>query len=115
MARSYPSEFRDEVLDLIASGRSVAEVATNLSVSGQTIHNSRNQGLIDRGMHAGVTHSDFAELVAVRRRISELEVELAARKRANELLKHGCPQKGGSRPSFGWRVKVTLPRWPARC
>jgi transposase-like protein len=45
MARGYPPEFRRKVLDLIASGRKVAEVAHDLGVSGQTIYNWRNQAL----------------------------------------------------------------------
>ena len=37
MPRSYPPEFRRKVLDLIAAGRTVAAIAADLGVSGQTI------------------------------------------------------------------------------
>lgn len=37
--QGYPSEFRRRVLDLLAEGRTVASVAHNLDVSGQTIFN----------------------------------------------------------------------------
>jgi len=94
MPRSYPPEFRRKVLDLIAAGRTVAEVAADLGVSGQTIYTWRNQDQVDRGERPGVTSSDQVELVKARRRIAELETELAATKRANELLKQVVPPKG---------------------
>jgi transposase-like protein len=53
MASRYPPEFRRRVLDLIASGRKVADVARDLGVSGQTIYNWRAQDLIDRGERPG--------------------------------------------------------------
>ena len=99
MASRYPPEFRQRVLDLIASGRKVADVARDLGVSGQTIYNWRKQDLIDRGERPGLRSAELAELVAARHRIAALETELAATKRANELLKGEVPPKGGSRPS----------------
>ena len=82
MARSYPAEFRRKVLDLIEAGRPVAEVAQQLGVTGQTIYNWRNQDLVDRGLRAGVTTAESVELAAARKRIRELETELAVTKRA---------------------------------
>ncbi|MEV4451557.1 MULTISPECIES: helix-turn-helix domain-containing protein [Streptomyces] len=38
MPRSYPPEFRRKVLDLVASGRKVAEGARLLGISEQTIY-----------------------------------------------------------------------------
>ncbi|MFD6517647.1 transposase [Rhodococcus sp. NPDC060176] len=43
MPRRYPPEFRRKVLDLLKSGRTVAEVAAALDVTEQTIYNWRNQ------------------------------------------------------------------------
>jgi transposase-like protein len=77
-------------LDLIAAGNTVAGVATDLGVSGQTIYSWRNHALIDGSKRARVTSSDLAELVAGRRRIAELETET---KRANELLNVGGAPK----------------------
>jgi hypothetical protein len=48
MLRRYPPEFRRGVLDLIASGRKVADVARGLGVSGQTIYNWRDDTPSDR-------------------------------------------------------------------
>lgn len=87
MPKRYPSEFRRRVLDLFAAGRSVASVAEDLGVSAQTIYNWRRQDAIDRGETGGLTSSEQAELKAARRRIVELENELAVTRRANELLK----------------------------
>jgi transposase-like protein len=99
MPRRYPPEFRRKVLDLIAAGRSVAEVAADLGVSAQAIYNWRRQERIDRGELAGTTSSEHVELVAARRRIAELEGELSATRRVNELLKGAVRPKGVSRRS----------------
>jgi transposase-like protein len=97
--RGYPPEFRRRVLDLIEAGRKVAEVADDLGISDQTIYTWRRQDRIDRGLEAGLSSAEKAELVAARKRIRELEAELAVYRRATELLKGGADPKCGSRPS----------------
>ena len=77
MPRRYPAEFRRKVLDLVAAGRPVAQVAHDLDISAQTIYTWRRQQLIDSGQIPGMTSTDHAELVAARKRIAELENELA--------------------------------------
>lgn len=99
MPKAYPPEFRRKVLDLLDAGRTVTEVAADLGVTGQTIYNWRNQHLIDTGRRDGVTSTDHVELVAARKRIAQLECDLAASQRAVELLKEAVPPKGGSRRS----------------
>ncbi|MBB0242530.1 transposase [Streptomyces alkaliphilus] len=99
MPRSYPPEFRRKVLDLVESGRKVAEVAQLLGISDQTIYTWRRQHRIDTGKEPGITSSDHTELVAARRRIAELETEPAIHRRAAELLGQVVPPKDGSRPS----------------
>ena len=94
MPRSYPPEFRRRVLDLVAAGRSVTEVAEDLGISGACVYNWRKQDRIDRGEIPGLSTPERAELVAARRRINALEAELAATKRAKELLKEAVPPKG---------------------
>jgi transposase-like protein len=93
MPRSYPPEFRRKVLDLLKAGRTVAQIANDLQISDQTIYGWRKQELIDTGQMPGITSTDHAELVAARKRIVELETELAAHRRANELLKEAVPPK----------------------
>jgi transposase-like protein len=97
--RRYPVEFRRKVLDLIDAGRSVAEVAAQLGVTAQTIYNWRNQDQVDRGLRAGVSTAESAELSAARKRIRDLETELAVTTRANELLEAQSDPKGGGRSS----------------
>lgn len=97
MPRRYPSEFRHKVLDLVESGRPVAEVAEALGVTAQTIYNWRNQDHIDKGLRPGVTTAESAELRAARRRIRELETELEVLRRANAALKEDADPKDGSR------------------
>jgi transposase-like protein len=97
--KRYPPEFRRKVLDLVAAGRRVAQVATDLDISEQTIYVWRRQELIDSGQLPGTTTSDDAELVAARRRIAELETEVAIHRRAAELLGEVVAPKGDTRRS----------------
>ena len=100
MPYRYPFEFRRRVLDLVASGRSVASIAADLGVSDQSIYTWRRQELVDTGVETGVTSVEAGELCAAKRRISELETELAVTRRANELLKEQVVSpKGGLRQS----------------
>ncbi len=100
MPYRYPSEFRRRVLDLIASGRSVASFSDDLGVSDQTIYMWRRQELVDTGVEAGVTTIEASELRAAKRKIKDLESELAVTRRANELLKEQVVSpKGGLRRS----------------
>lgn len=99
MPRRYPTEFRRKVLDLVESGRSVAEVAELVEVTAQTIYNWRHQDQIDCGLKPGVSSKEAAELTAARKRIRALETELAVVRRANELLKEQTDPKGGGRSS----------------
>ncbi|MFJ1561478.1 transposase [Streptomyces mirabilis] len=73
MSRSYPPEFRRKVLDLVASGRKVAEVAQLLGISDQTIYVRRRQHLIDTGQLPGTNSTGQSELAVARKRIAELE------------------------------------------
>ena len=82
MPKRYPPEFRRKVLDLLKAGRTVADLVRDLQISDQTIYNWRRQELIDTGQLPGVSSSERAELAAARRRIAELETELAVARRA---------------------------------
>ena len=97
--RGYPAEFRRRVIDLLGTGRKVADVARDLGVSEQAIYGWRGQERIDRGLEAGVSTPERAELAAANRRIRDLEAELAVHRRAAELLKETNHPKVGSRPS----------------
>lgn len=93
------------MLDLVNEGRPIAEVASDLGVTASSIYIWRRQEQIDSGQGPCLSSTDNVELRAARRRIAELETELAVTKRANdllrgyELLKEAVPQKGVIRPS----------------
>jgi len=88
MARQgYPAEFRRRVIELVEGGKKVAEVSRDLGISEQTIYVWRRQARIDAGLEAGMTSDEHAELAAAKKRIRELETELAIHRRATELLK----------------------------
>ncbi len=95
--RGYSSEFRRRVLDLVEGCRKVAEVAIDLGISEQTIYTWRRQARIDAGIEAGLSTSERGELTAAKRRVRELETELAIHRRATELLKEKTSPKGLSR------------------
>ena len=89
MPRSYAPQFRAMVVDQVRSGRRVAEVAAALEVPEGTVFRWVRQDRIDRGELAGTPTAESAELRAARRRIAELEAELATVKRASELFNKG--------------------------
>jgi transposase len=97
--RGYPPEFRRKMLDLVEPGRPVTDVARDLGISAESIYTWRRQDRIDRGLQPGLTSAEKSELTAAKRRIAELEAELAIHRRASELLGKVVPPKGGSRPS----------------
>ena len=97
--RGYPPEFRRRIVELIDGGRKVAEIAVEFEVSEQTIYTWRRQARIDAGLEAGITTLEHSELTAAKRRIRELETELAIHRRATELLKEKTGSKGRTRRS----------------
>ena len=97
--RGYPPEFRQRVLDLLAAGRRVTDLARDLGISSQTIYVWRRQDQIDRGEIPGLTSAERTELAAAKQRIRELEAELAIHRRASDLLAERTDPKGGSRRS----------------
>ena len=96
--RGYPPEFRRKVLDLLAAGRTVADVARDLQIRPESIYAWRRQDRIDRGEVPGLSSLEKSELAVARRRIAQLEAEIAVHRRASELLGKVVPPRGGSRP-----------------
>lgn len=97
MPKRYPEEFRRKVLDLVAAGRPVAQVASDLGIGDQTIYAWRKQELIDTGQLPGLSSAEQTELTAAKKRIRELENEVAILRRARELLREPHDPKGGTR------------------
>ena len=84
---------------LVESGRPIAEVAKALGISAQSISTWRRQDRIDKGLLPGLSSHEHGELVAARRRIAQLETQLAVMRRATELLKEQASPFDDSRPS----------------
>lgn len=98
MPRRYPSEFRRQVIELARSGTKVRQLAVTFQMSEITIYNWLKQDRIDRGEAEGATTSQQLELAAARRRIRQLETELAVARKVNEVfLSEGIAPKGCSR------------------
>ncbi|GAB3847373.1 transposase [Nesterenkonia populi] len=97
--RGHPAEFRRRVLDLLHAGRSVASIAHDLQISDQTIYAWRRQDRIDRGEIPGLSTAENAELRAAKKRIAELELQLAVTTKAVEVLKADTSPKGDTRRS----------------
>ncbi|WP_063797803.1 transposase [Saccharothrix sp. NRRL B-16348] len=93
MPKRYPPEFRRKMLDLVASGRRVAQVAADLDISDQTIDAWPRQEFGGIGQMPGRSAPTMPELVAACRRIAELEAEAAVHRRAAELLKEATAQR----------------------
>jgi len=81
--RKFTDEFkRDAVALVIDEDRTVVDVARSLGVGEGTLGNWVRQARIDRGDRVGITTSDHAELVKLRREIAQLRMERDLLKRA---------------------------------
>lgn len=96
MPRSYAPEFRRRAVALVGSDRSIAEVAAAVGVSQPTLYRWMAQDRIDRGRAEGLSSSERVELAQARRRIRELETELAITKKAAALFTETAVRPKGS-------------------
>ncbi len=86
MPRRYPVDVRRQVVELARAGTRVAQLAVTFGMTETTIYNWLNQEKIDRGEIAGFSTDQALELAAARRRIRELETELAVSRKVNEIF-----------------------------
>ncbi len=81
--RSYPPEFRQQVLELIRSGKSANVVALEFNISRQTLTNWLKQDDRDAGRREdGLTTKERAEITALRKKVRQLELEREILKKA---------------------------------
>ncbi len=74
--RSYPMEFRAQMVDLVRAGRKPEELCKEFEPSEQTIRNWVKQAEIDGGRRGdGVTTPEKEELHRLRRENKQLRVE----------------------------------------
>jgi putative transposase len=91
--RTYDPEFRRRVVELVRAGRPVRVVAAELGLAEATVYRWKAQDLIDRGVKPGTLTSERGELAIAKRRIKELETELALVKQAAKLFAEGVRPK----------------------
>lgn len=96
MPRRYPPEVRRQVIELARSGTKVAQLATTFGMSDATIYSWLKQERIDRGEAEGLSTDQALELAAAKRRIKQLETELAVSRKVNEVFLEGDPPPKGS-------------------
>ena len=81
--RRFTKEFKDDAVALVLDGdRSIASVARDLGIGETNLGNWVRQARIDRGEKPGLTTSERAELVELRREVKKLQMERELLKRA---------------------------------
>jgi len=94
MPRKYSLEVRRQVIELARSGTRVKQLAVTFGVAEVTIYNWLKRDRVDRGEESGKTTEQQLELTASRKRIKQLETELAVARKINEVfLKEGISPK----------------------
>jgi hypothetical protein len=111
--RGYPPGLRRKVLDLVASGRRSPtwpriwrSAASRFTPGCGKTASTAAFSLLEPGLTSG----EKAELTAVKRRIVELETELAATRRAIDLVRQVVPSGHGCRSSC-WTGNAGTPAW----
>lgn len=74
------------MIELARSGTKVTQLAATFGMSDATIYNWLKQERIDRGEVAGLSTEDALDLAAAKRRIKQLETELAVSRKVNEVF-----------------------------
>ena len=72
----YPPEFRQQMVELVRSGRSPGFLAKEFEPSAQTIHTWVKQADLDSGLrHDGLTTTERAEIRRLRCQVKQLRTE----------------------------------------
>lgn len=84
MPKKFPPEFKADVVRVARRGDlSVVEVATDFGVSPESVRRWMRQADVDDGVIDGLTSAEQAEIVQLRRRARQLEME-------NEILRRAA-------------------------
>ena len=86
MPSRYSSDVRRQVVELARSRTKVAQLAETFGMSEATIYNWTKQESIDRGEVHGQSTEQALELKAAKRRIRQLETELAVSRKVNQVF-----------------------------
>ena len=85
-----------QVIELARSGTRVAQLSSTFGMSEATIYSWLKQERIDRGEVDGFSTDQALELAAAKRRIRQLETELAVSRKVNEVFLEGELHPKGS-------------------
>jgi transposase len=77
---------RRQVIELARAGTRVKQLAVTFAISEATVYNWTTQDKIDRGEREGLKTDQAIELTAAKRRIRQLETELAVARKVNEVF-----------------------------
>ena len=98
MPSRYPVEVRKQVVELARSGTGVAQLAETFGMTQASICSWLKQDRIDRGEAPGLSTEGQMELAATKRRIRQLETELAVSRKVNEVfIEQNLPPKASTR------------------
>jgi transposase len=74
--RSYPPEFRRNIIELVRSGRTMDGLSSEFKIARQTIANWIRQDDLDTGLRSdGLTSAEHDEVSKLRKRVRQLEIE----------------------------------------
>lgn len=74
--KSYPSEFRRQLVELVRAGRSPESLALEFEPTAQTIRNWVKQSARDKGERSdGLTTPERVELTRLRRELRQVKLE----------------------------------------
>jgi transposase len=98
MPSRYPVEVRRQVVELARSGTRVAQLSETFGITHASIYSWLKQDRIDRGEAPGLSTEGQMGLAAAKRRIRQLETELAVSRKVNEVfLEQNLPPKASTR------------------
>ena len=86
MPRKIPTEVRRQVIDLARSGTKVSQLVETFGISQASIYKWLTQEKIDRGEIEGERTDQALELAAAKKRIKQLETDLAVSRKVNEIF-----------------------------
>jgi|SRR5580704_7243224 transposase len=78
----FPADYRQKIVELVRSGRSVLDVAREFKHSEQTVRNWLKKDGIDDDRRASLTLSEREELAKLRRENKQLRIEREILKKA---------------------------------
>jgi transposase len=95
MPKAHPPEFRQRAIELARlREKPIAQIAADLGISESCLRHWVAQADVDDGQRNGLTTSERAELVTLRRelRVAKMEVEILRRAAAYFAKDHALPK-----------------------